>query len=139
MCWSYRHELPEPPVIPLAAVVLSSPHMSSGHRGQQSPGPSGRGLSQVSGGHSSFQQSNSPYCVEVRNHVKSHRLMLIARNNLPDIRTSDTGKSTALRCGTSHASAPGADRTLWDRTADSTGHVRCPSARSNSCTVVPRS
>ena len=34
---------------------------SLSHRGQQSPGCSGSGLSQVNGGHSNFQQSYSPY------------------------------------------------------------------------------
>lgn len=62
-------------------------------------------------------------------------------DHLPDTRTSGTGKSTARRCGTSRASAPGAGRTLWDRTADSRGPaLRCPApATASSCTVAPRS
>lgn len=39
---------------------------SSSHRGQQSPGASGKGLSHVNGGHSNFQQSNSPYWISIK-------------------------------------------------------------------------
>lgn len=49
--FSYRHD----------SVELPKPHISPGHLGQHSPGNSGNGFWQVIGGHSSFQQSNSPY------------------------------------------------------------------------------
>lgn len=52
----YEHGFPE------SVVLLIKLHGSSGQRGQHSPDANCSGFSHVNGGHSSFQQSNSPYC-----------------------------------------------------------------------------
>lgn len=55
LCPLYEHGLPE------SVVLLIILHGSSGQRGQHSPEANWSGFSHVNGGHSSFQQSNSPY------------------------------------------------------------------------------
>lgn len=56
----YEHGFPE------SVVLLIKLHGSSGQRGQHSPDANWSGFSHVKGGHSSFQQSNSPYCGQIK-------------------------------------------------------------------------
>lgn len=113
-------------------------HGSSSHRGQQSPGDNGNGFSHVSGGHSSFQQSNSPYCKESKQTKNIKEILfkypfmtVISTKYSPDIHKFDTDKSTVRRTEKPGALIPGAGTTPSDHIVDSTGPGHCHDSTSS--------